>query len=165
MGINLQRLKRLKKLFQPLNNFNYQNGPAENSENDIARLSTIQMSLNDNLIIPGSKSILIETFPAIINAPHLCQNFLTCLFKSHERGEKSKFEKANPGSDQLPAAFEVMRKGYVKTATLSLSLVKLFFPHTCKNIFVHTIEKTNLLFRMDNNTGFFTRKILQTTTI
>lgn len=45
------------------------------------------------------------------------------------------------------------------------SLMKTLFPYTCKNIFVHFIEKINLLFRPDNKTRFFAWKMLQTTTI
>ena len=41
----------------------------------------------------------------------------------------------------------------------------ILYPHLCKNIFVHFSEKTNLLFRSENNTGIFTGKFLQTTTL
>lgn len=49
--------------------------------------------------------------------------------------------------------------------TSSFSFYKHKYPHSWKNIFVHLLEKGNLLVRSDNNTGFSSSKVLQTTTI
>jgi hypothetical protein len=49
--------------------------------------------------------------------------------------------------------------------TFSVSFFKQTYPQNWKTIFVHLFEKSNLLVRSDNNTGFFSPKILQTTTI
>ena len=49
--------------------------------------------------------------------------------------------------------------------TCANSSIKTLFPYTCKNIFVHFFEKTNLLFRSDNKIRFSAWKMLQTTTI
>jgi len=45
------------------------------------------------------------------------------------------------------------------------SKIYVIYPQRLKKLFVHFSEKTNLLFRSENNTEFSARKILQTTTI
>ncbi len=49
--------------------------------------------------------------------------------------------------------------------TFSLPFFTTMYRHSWKNFFVHFSEKTNLLLRSDNNTGFSIQKSLQTTTI
>ena len=52
--------------------------------------------------------------------------------------------------------------GYI---TSLFSHYKKIYPQNWKTIFVHLFEKSNLLIRPDNNTGFSLREVLQTTTI
>ncbi|HEX8277312.1 MAG TPA: hypothetical protein VF540_01410 [Segetibacter sp.] len=60
--------------------------------------------------------------------------------------------------DALKTAFHLF-------ITSSFSFYKHKYPHSWKTIFVHLLEKGNLLVRSDNNTGFSSSKVLQTTTI
>ena len=118
----------------------------------------------------GSKLLRPETSPQAFNqtfsffnyCPHNLNKVInrtsnTSALKTWFTGAKrTKFFKRTPAnffSDIAKKALEsitVLGRDMAKASPhfirLSLSLLKLFFPHPCKNIFVHYIEKTNLLF-------------------
>ncbi|MDB5250259.1 MAG: hypothetical protein JWQ40_4653 [Segetibacter sp.] len=142
MGINLQREPKLTLTFNHLHNFCFTWYSAANSyrkNEQVFGLCKFNNSATNDLRLPSFS--LKEKL------------FLSCNYLALARQVKRKLTSVICGkkSPKTPA-FQV-QTGTFQYSKLSLggfvialySNYKHFFPHRCKNIFVHFSEKTNLL--------------------
>ena len=143
MGINLQRLKSLQPTFhQTFSYFPCCINDLKKYEKNALSLCKIKISSTNNITRTGFlKTGLANFFSKILKSPFTssASAVLTCIAGTCVESAKARLITKT-------TTVKPTKKACENSASLTILFRQLFFPHSCKNIFVHYIEKTNLLF-------------------